>query len=54
MEKIIVKVIRGDYRDMEVKLLDLLNDGYVITANVVISNDDYLYAILTKKITKEK
>jgi len=46
--KINVKVIRGDFKDLEKQLTKLLNEGYKIEANVTIGSDDFLYAILTK------
>lgn len=46
--KINVKVIRGDFKDLEKQLSELLNQGYKIESNITIGSDDYLYAILTK------
>lgn len=50
MKKIDVKVIRGYYKELEKQLFELMNDGYELSANVVIAPDDYLYAVLTKKL----
>lgn len=48
--KINVKVIRGDFKELEKQLSKLLNQGYKIETNISIAHDDYLYAVLTKTI----
>lgn len=54
MKIIDVKVIRGDCKDFQEKLLNLLNQGYEIDKNIVIDTDAFLYAVLTKKLKEEK
>ena len=48
-----VKVIRGDYKDLQEELNILLNDGFILAANIVITPDSYLYAVLTKEVRQK-
>ena len=50
MKNLDVKLVRGIFKDFEEQLLELLNKGYQIQANIVIDNEHFLYAVLTKKI----